>query len=99
MKCQRITVFGHVTSLALEKEHWQWLREIARATKTSQRQLIEHIAANKGHRSLASAVRYHVAAHFAGSPDIYRTDRRLVRARDGGLYIVDPKHRSITHLH
>jgi predicted DNA-binding ribbon-helix-helix protein len=61
MKCERITVFGHVTSLALEKEHWQWLREIARATRTSQRQLIEHIAANKGHRSLASAVRCHVA--------------------------------------
>jgi predicted DNA-binding ribbon-helix-helix protein len=87
------------TALCVESAMWQWLKEIAAATKTTQRQLIEDIAASKGHRSLASAVRCHVAAHFAGSPDIYRTDRRLVRARDGGLYIVDPKHRSITHLH
>ena len=52
-----IAIFGHMTSLCLEEEVWQWLHEIATATKMSRRQLIERIAAGKGRRSLASACR------------------------------------------
>jgi hypothetical protein len=77
------------------------LKEIAKKRKTTQRKLIEDIATNnKGHRSLASAVRCHVTATFAGSPDVYRSTWCLVRARGGnGLHVLDPRRASITYIH
>jgi predicted DNA-binding ribbon-helix-helix protein len=94
-----IAIFGHMTSLCLEEEVWQWLHEIATATKMSRRQLIERIAAGKGRRSLASACRIYVAAHFAGDDAVFRSAWRLVRARDGGLHVLSPRHASVTHIH
>jgi predicted DNA-binding ribbon-helix-helix protein len=93
----RVVLFGHVTSLGLEDSYWRWLGEIAKATGTMRWRLIETIAMSRGHRSLASAVRCFITAHFAGSPAIYRSDRRLVRARDGGVHVVDTQHATVSH--
>ena len=90
MKRRRIDIHGHQTSLSVEEEFWSWLCEIAAENGTTRRQLIEDIAASKGQRSLASAVRCYVTAHFQGSPEVYRTLRHMVRARDGGVYVLSP---------
>jgi predicted DNA-binding ribbon-helix-helix protein len=100
MKHRRIDLFGHPTSLALENEFWAFLHEIADATGITLKQLIERIAAGKRpSRSLASEIRVRVTASFHGDPAVYRSDRRLVRARDGGLHVLSPRHASVMHLH
>ena len=71
MKHRRIDIFGHQTSLALEPEYWDFLKEIMAKTGASLRDLVEAIAANKNrHRSLASEIRVAVAAYFHGWPPL-----------------------------
>ena len=89
MKQRRIDIFGHQTSLALEPEYWDFLKEIMAKTGASLRDVVEAIAANKNrHRSLASEIRVAVAAYFHGSPyPIYRCPGGMVPMRDGSVLL------------
>ena len=68
-------IHGHVkiddrpTSLALEPEFWQYLREIAYARRVTQGRLFSVVNQHKGKDiPLASALRIFVAQHYRGEP-------------------------------
>jgi len=92
MKHRRIDIFGHQTSLALEPEYWDWMKEIMAKTGASLRDVVEAIAATKNpHRSLASEIRCAVAAYFHGNPyPIYRCPGGIVTMRDGSVLLGRP---------
>jgi hypothetical protein len=73
----------------LEVEYWLWLKEIAAKIGTTIKDLIEGIAATRSYdRSLASAIRVAVAAHFHGNPyPICRCPAGMVPMRDGSLVL------------
>lgn len=67
-----VTLRGHRTSISLEEEFWEALREIAEAERTSINRLVAMIDEERGLTTgLASAVRVYTLEYF----------RR--RARDG----------------
>lgn len=55
-----VTVAGHRTSLSLEPEFWQALRDIARRDGRTLSGLIAEIDDRRGRRNLSSAVRVFV---------------------------------------
>ena len=55
-----VTIAGHRTSLSLEPEFWQALKDLARRDGCSLAALIAVIDADRGTRNLSSAVRVHV---------------------------------------
>ena len=87
MRHRRNDIFGHQTSLALEPEYWNWLKEIAAKTGTTLKNIIEGIAATRNHnRSLSSEIRVAIAAYFHGNPYlIYRCPGGIVPMRNGDV--------------
>jgi predicted DNA-binding ribbon-helix-helix protein len=55
---------GHKTSISLENEFWDALREIARQKMLSTSALIATIAKSKNRNNLSSAIRVFVLNHF-----------------------------------
>ncbi len=55
-----VTIAGHRTSLSLEPEFWQALKDLARRDGCSLAALIAMIDEARGTRNLSSAVRVHV---------------------------------------
>lgn len=55
-----VTIAGHRTSLSLEPEFWQVLKELARRDGQSLAVRIADIDSRRGGRNLSSAVRVHV---------------------------------------
>lgn len=55
-----VTIDGHRTSISLEREFWEALREIARARGLSVTALIAEIDHARGGHNLSSAIRIHV---------------------------------------
>ena len=66
---RQVRIDERPTSLALEAEFWQYIREIAFERKVTQGQLISVVnrCKRKGF-SLASAIRVFVAQHYRGEP-------------------------------
>jgi hypothetical protein len=86
---RRIDIFGRQTSLRLEAEYCAGIQEIRAKTGVGLRDIIEAIAAGKSpKRSLASALRVAIAAHFHGNPyPLYRCPGgHIVPGRDGTIY-------------
>ena len=83
MKQRRIDIFGHQTSLALEPEYWDFLKEIMAKTGASLRDVVEVVAVSRSpDRSLASELRVSITAYFHGNPyPIYRCPGEIVPAR------------------
>jgi predicted DNA-binding ribbon-helix-helix protein len=88
MKHRRIDIFGHQTSLCLEPEYWDWLREIAAKCDATLKDIIVAIAVmRRPDRSLHSEIRLAVAKYFhGGDPTIYHCPGHIVPARDGGVH-------------
>ena len=55
---------GHKTSVSLEDEFWTGLRMIAELQKLPLPDLLQTIAAAKGHANLSSAIRVFVLSHY-----------------------------------
>ena len=71
-----ITIAGHNTSVSLENEYWDCLREIAVERGMSLRALVVAIDADRQHANLSSAIRIFVLS-FIG---ISVVERRFFRA-------------------
>jgi len=59
-----IRIAGHATSVSLEDEFWQALRDIARRRKQSLSSLLTDVDRQRGGRSLASACRIYVLQYY-----------------------------------
>ena len=59
-----ITIQGHKTSISLENEFWDCLREIAVERGVSLQALVAAIDANRQHPSLSSAIRIFVLQFY-----------------------------------
>jgi predicted DNA-binding ribbon-helix-helix protein len=55
-----VLIAGHATSVSLESEFWEALREIAGARGLSLNALISEIDSTRSGRNLSSALRVHV---------------------------------------
>ena len=59
-----VSIAGHRTSIALEPEFWDALKEIARERDLSVSALIAEVDAARGAANLSRALRLHVLAYF-----------------------------------
>jgi predicted DNA-binding ribbon-helix-helix protein len=64
-----IVIAGHKTSISLEDEFWNSLKEIAHERNVTLGELVATIDANRNHANLSSAIRLFVL-------DVYRDQRR-----------------------
>lgn len=63
-KKRSLTIAGHRTSLSLEDDFWDALKQISLAQGRSLADCIADIDANRGTRSLSSAVRSAILDHY-----------------------------------
>ena len=63
-KKRSLTIAGHRTSLSLEDDFWEALKQMGKAQDRSIAQLIEEIDSNRGGRSLSGAVRSAVLEYY-----------------------------------
>jgi predicted DNA-binding ribbon-helix-helix protein len=59
-----IVIAGHKTSVSLEDEFWNGLKEIVREHKVTLAALVGDIDVRRLHTNLSSAIRLFVLAHF-----------------------------------
>lgn len=66
MKKHSVTISGHRTSISLEDEFWQGLREISELREKTLADVIRQIDRDRGERNLSSAIRLAVLEHYKG---------------------------------
>jgi len=71
-----IVLNGHKTSVSLENEFWDGLREIADGQKLKVSALVQRIDRERTNRNLSSAIRIYVFNHFRERP---ADERRLAQ--------------------
>jgi predicted DNA-binding ribbon-helix-helix protein len=59
-----IAIDGHKTSISLEDQFWEALREIVKERQTTLQELVMSINAERRDANLSSAVRVFILAHF-----------------------------------
>jgi len=59
-----LTIAGHRTSVSLEDDFWDALKEMSGGTDRSVAELVREIDATRGQRSLSSAIRSAVLAYY-----------------------------------
>ena len=59
-----LTIAGHRTSISLEDDFWDALKEMSASTDRSIAELVRDIDATRGTRSLSSAIRSAVLTHY-----------------------------------
>jgi len=59
-----IVLNGHKTSVSLENEFWDGLRQIADAQKSKVSAMVQRIDRERTNRNLSSAIRIYVFNHF-----------------------------------
>lgn len=64
-----IVVRGHKTSVSLEDDFWNALKEIASARKITATELISEVDSNRKPGNLSSTLRVMVLAHYRQTPD------------------------------
>ena len=65
-KKRSVTLAGHRTSLSLEEEFWDMLRELAEERGRSVTNLLTEIDAARGERNLSSSVRVYILEQLTG---------------------------------
>jgi predicted DNA-binding ribbon-helix-helix protein len=75
-----IEIAGHRTSVTLEDEFWNSLRDIAKERGASVRGLVAEIDAKRGEHNLSSAVRLFVLAYYREASGV--TGRRRKSSGD-----------------
>jgi predicted DNA-binding ribbon-helix-helix protein len=68
-----IVIAGHKTSVSLEDQFWDALREIATARGTAVGILVSSIDADRKHGNLSSAIRLFVLDHYRAQADARRS--------------------------
>ena len=63
-----VTIAGHRTSISLEPEFWNALREIAASEEKPTQRLIEEIDEARSDEGLSSAVRVYILQYFRKKP-------------------------------
>jgi predicted DNA-binding ribbon-helix-helix protein len=61
-----VIINGHKTSVSLESDFWEALKEIAQLRQLTAADLIAEIDSKRQASNLSSAVRLHVLSHFQG---------------------------------
>jgi len=74
-----IELHGHKTSVSLEDQFWDGLRDIAERTRTPLPALLQTIDAQRGYANLSSAIRVYVLEH-------HRSAAGLDHAQPDALY-------------
>jgi predicted DNA-binding ribbon-helix-helix protein len=64
VKKRSVVVGGHKTSISLENEFWECLRDIAQSQQMSLSALLAAIKAEQRENSLSSAIRVFVLNHY-----------------------------------
>ncbi len=64
MQKHSVTIAGHRTSISLEAEFWQGLKEIAAHRSKSLADIIRQIDKERGEKNLSSAIRLTVLEHY-----------------------------------
>ncbi len=83
-----IVLKGHKTSVSLETEFWEGLREIARAQKTKLAELAQQINQDRNGGNLSSAIRVFVFNHLrAASPSSTLIDKEELQGRAAGAHL------------
>jgi predicted DNA-binding ribbon-helix-helix protein len=67
-----VVLNGHKTSVSLENEFWQGLREIAERQGTSIAQLVAQIDGGRDTCNLSSAIRVFVYTHSRGHEKVFK---------------------------
>jgi predicted DNA-binding ribbon-helix-helix protein len=73
-----IELHGHKTSVSLEDQFWDGLRDIAERTRTPLPALLQTIDSQRGYANLSSAIRVYVLEHHRSAAG---TDRAPVDPR------------------
>lgn len=60
MKKKSICLFGHRTSITLEEEFWNALKEISTIKDISVQKLVEEIDEKRAHKNLSAAIRIYI---------------------------------------
>ena len=71
MKKHSLLIMGHATSISLEDEFWETLKEIAFEESKSIQQLIEHIDLDRTN-NLSSAIRIYILNHLKNKLQKYK---------------------------
>jgi predicted DNA-binding ribbon-helix-helix protein len=59
-----IVIAGHKTSVSLEDDFWDALKEIAAGRKTTLSEVVANIDASRSQGNLSSAIRLYVLDHY-----------------------------------
>ncbi|RDV05223.1 ribbon-helix-helix domain-containing protein [Undibacter mobilis] len=73
-----IELHGHKTSVSLEDQFWDGLRDIAERTRTPLPALLQTIDAQRGYANLSSAIRVYVLEHHRAAAA--QTERHYMSA-------------------
>ena len=68
---------GHKTSVSLEDEFWNGLRQIAETQKTPLPNLLQSIDSGRGVANLSSAIRVFVLSHYRAQAAAHGTGRAV----------------------
>jgi predicted DNA-binding ribbon-helix-helix protein len=73
VKKRSIVIAGHKTSMSLENEFWDALREIAAQQGATMSALVSTIDTNRQHQNLSSMIRLFVLDHYRAQADPRRS--------------------------
>ena len=76
-----IVIAGHKTSVSLEDEFWNSLKEIARERGTALTALVAAIDDNREHANLSSAIRLFVLGVYRDQASLKRVDAPILPDR------------------
>ncbi len=71
MKKHSLLIMGHATSISLEDEFWETLKEISLEESKSIQQLIEHIDLDRT-SNLSSSIRIYILNHLKNKLQKYK---------------------------
>jgi predicted DNA-binding ribbon-helix-helix protein len=85
-----VVLEGHKTSVSLENEFWEGLREIAEVQKTNLSSLVRQVDRDRGTGgNLSSAIRVYVFKHFHdGRPE--SAEPTIAKSRESNAWPVEP---------
>ena len=76
-----IVIAGHKTSVSLENQFWDSLKEIARERGTTLTALVAAIDGNREHANLSSAIRLFVLGVYRDQASLKRVDAPILPDR------------------
>jgi len=74
-----IVIEGHKTSVSLEDDFWNELKQIASGQRTTLSQLVEKIDEARQHGNLSSAIRLFVLGHFHKQTEVAGVNSETAR--------------------